>query len=153
MKNKSNVHIFLLILIILFAGWSRKNVFWLPHVSGDEVHFVGLALKLDSLGMDGYNIRGLDYAEHSPDDTITLMQYTLSPESDRGMMLDDMYRVGRGYYDNPLYLNTPGFPYLLMLSQRLFSPAKGYAVSSTYFDGQAVKKDATIGKVQFFATI
>ncbi len=153
LKNKNSAGLFLLTLIILFAVWSRKNVFWLPHVSADETHFVGLALKLDSLGIDGYNIRGLDYAENSPDGIITLTEFNLSPGRDPGMMVEDMYRVGRGYYDKPLYHNTPGFPYLLMLSHRLFSPGKAYAVSSTYFEGQPVKKNATIREVQFFATI
>jgi hypothetical protein len=153
-NRKLLIHVILLSIIVVFAAWSRINTFWLPHTSGDEVHFIGLALKLDSLGLDGYNIRGVDYAEHSPDSIITLTEFTLSPEGDRGMLLDDMYRLGRGYYDNPLYYNTPGFPYLLMLSQKLLATDSAYRVSATHFPGgKSIQRDSTIFSAQFYATV
>lgn len=152
--KKTLVNVILLSIIVVFAAWSRINTFWLPHTSGDEVHFVGLALKLDSLGLDGYNIRGVDYVEHSLNGNRKLTEFSVSPDLDRGMLLDDMHRLGRGYYDNPLYYNTPGFPYLLMLSQKLFAPETAYTLSSTHFaPGQGIQRDASILNAQFYATL
>ncbi|MFC1480616.1 hypothetical protein ACFL5Y_04155, partial [Candidatus Omnitrophota bacterium] len=47
---------FLAILVLAFT--LRKHTFDLPHWSGDQHQYIGLAFKLDTQGMSGYNLRG-----------------------------------------------------------------------------------------------
>ena len=130
MKNK-RIHYTLLLLILLMAGWLRINTFWMPHTSGDEFHYLALALKLDSCGLDGYNIRGVDYEYFSLDRVNKLVELQMSADTGRGMLLKQMYADGRAYYDNPLYNNAPGLSYLLMWSEKTLGRGKGYFVSAS----------------------
>ncbi len=128
-----------LLLILLFAGYLRINSFWLPHVSGDKFHYIALSLKLDSCGMDGYNIKRVDYESFSLDGKNEITEIMLAPQADTGRLLKNMYARGRGYYDNQLYNNSPALPFLIMLSQKTIGSGNGYFVSSTFF-GKNLKK-------------
>lgn len=130
MQPKTAVPLTLLVILLL-AGLVRKNTFYLSHTSGDEFHYLALALKLDSCGLDGYNIRRIDYESFSLDGKTALTEIMLAPEGEDGSLLKDMKKRGRGYYDNPLYNNSPALPYLLMLSQKTIGKGNGYFVSSS----------------------
>lgn len=130
-------------VVLLLAGLVRKNTFYLSHTSGDEFHYLGLALKLDSCGLDGYNIRRLNSETFSLDGKTTLSELMLAPEGKDGQLLKNMKEKGRGYYDNPLYNNSPALPFLLMLSQKTIGKGNGYFVSAS-----RVKQKYQIDKMQ-----
>lgn len=151
-RRKAFIHYTLLTLIIVLAASLRINTFWAPHVSGDEFHYLGMALKLDSCGLDGYNIRGLNYESFSLDGKTRLIEIQMADDTNRGMFLDDMYARGRGYYDNPLYNNAPGLSYLLMFSQKTLGKGNGYFVSASNMGNKAKYfKPETVLKAQFYA--
>ncbi|MCF8233802.1 MAG: glycosyltransferase family 39 protein [Bacteroidales bacterium] len=143
-----------MLIILVFAGYLRINSFWLPHVSGDEFHYVALGMKLDSCGLDGYNIKGVDYESFSLDGKSELTEIMLAPEADTGRLLKNMYARGRGYYDNALYNNSPALPFVIMLSQQSIGKSNGYFVSSTFI-GKEIKraKPETIFDAQFYLAI
>ncbi len=151
MKEKL-IHYTLLFLILLMAGWLRINTFWMPHTSGDEFHYLALALKLDSCGLDGYNIRGVDYEYFSLDGVNELVELRMSADTGRGVLLEHMYAGGRGYYDNPLYNNSPGLSYLLMWSQKTLGHGKGYFVSASNYGKDALRRHPEdVLHAQFYA--
>ncbi|MDZ7740664.1 MAG: hypothetical protein U5Q03_02650 [Bacteroidota bacterium] len=89
-------------------------------------------MKLDSCGLDGYNIKRVDYESFTLDRKSEITEIMLAPEADTGRLLKNMYARGRDYYDNKLYNNSPALPFLIMLSQKTIGSGNGYFVSSTF---------------------
>ncbi|MEA3489046.1 MAG: glycosyltransferase family 39 protein [Candidatus Omnitrophota bacterium] len=125
MKNISRqIPVMIFIIILAFAICLRKHTFNLPHYRGDQHHYVGLAFKLDSEGIRGYNLRGINMltSRESPQTII------LDPAPDKGHVIKSLARGGITYYDEPLHHMPFGFPYALMLSHKLFAPDEPYSL-------------------------
>jgi len=154
---------FLLLAAILgFAFLIRINTFWISHWSGDQCHYLCLAMKLEKGGLKDYNLRGLDVftieLSKNEADTISLVFPTKARENDKGMILNARVAMGLSYYDVPLFQNAPGFPLMLMLSHKLFSAASQPHSTVLTRLGQANKilaetKPKVVFQAQFFAVI
>jgi len=108
-------------LSVLVAAMAiRLPTFKLPHDNGDQVYYLGLAMKLDKSGFDGYTLRNID-AQGSKG---VLGVYPSTGE--KGSLLTGIIRTGLKYYDEPLFHRPYGFPYALMISHRIFAPDKPY---------------------------
>jgi len=132
----------------------RLDTFYLPHVSNHEFQNLSLALKLDSFGLSGYNLKNVDYEDFSLDGKTTIRELTVSHKNQQGMVLDKMRKNGLSINDG-LSMNTPpGFPYLLMLSEKTMGKNNGYFVSSSKL-GRQVKyfKPGTLIYAQFYAVV
>ncbi len=150
--NKISIPV-LLVLVLIFAGYFRINTFWVAHTSGDEFHYVALAMKLQDNGLNGYNIRYVDYENFSLDNKYLVTEVKTSSDS-IGILLNDMYKKGRGYYNNPLYNNSPALPYLLMFSQKTLGGNLGYFIGASHLQKSIKKnKPQVIFDAQFYAAI
>lgn len=91
--HKKHIITLLLALTMILAAYLRISTFWEAHVSGDEFHYVALAMKLEKEGLDGYNIRHVDNEVFGLDGHFGIAEILYS-DSSRGMLLDDMYAWG-----------------------------------------------------------
>jgi len=118
--QKITVAIFIAILVLAFNV--RKHTFNLPHISGDQLHYVGLAFKLDTQGTSGYNLRGINIDVN--------LQYPnlvrLVPTEDKGHLLTAMDNENITYYDQALHHLPYGFPLAIMLSHNIFARGEPY---------------------------
>ena len=150
-----------ILLVLGIAFWIRSNTFWLPHWRGDQSQYIALAMKLDYLGLEGYNLRRatinfLNPAvpdQQSPEGD--LVYVTLAEEADEGGVLKVLKGVGQAYYDEPLHMRAPLFPYVLMWSHRLFAQHhQPYIISKANLgEGVKTKRPKLIFKSQFWAVI
>jgi len=117
----------LFILVIFFAFFVRINTFWLPHWMGDQSQYVALAMKLDKLGFEFFNLRGLQvgFVDLDKQHQFRLV-YPETTENvrDKGQILAGLERAGIFYYNKPFFHKPPGFPYALILSHHLFAKTK-----------------------------
>jgi hypothetical protein len=109
----------LCLVLVVFARVSARS-FFLPHSRGDQAVYVALAMKLDALGLDGYNLRRVGLRLERG-----FAQYTLA-DDETGDLLRLMKEAGVGFYDEPLFHTPPLFAYLLMGAQRVFAPRQPY---------------------------
>lgn len=134
--------------------WLRLNTFWLPHISNNEIQNLSLALKLDSYGLVGYNLKGVDYEDFSLDGKTTIRELALADTNKQGMVLKKMREKNIPIKDSLLSTTAPGLPYLLMLSQKTIGKHNGYFVSSTKLGSQVrYHKPGTLVYAQFYAVI
>jgi hypothetical protein len=134
-------HLGILLLILTVAAWLRINTFWLRHTGDDEVMNVALAMKLDSCGMQGYNLYRVNGEDFSLDGKTSITELTLAPEGHDGMYLNQIKQRGIvSYYHKPLHHVAPGFPYLIMVSQKIIGGGNGYFLSST-MSSKAIAKE------------
>ncbi|MDP8299561.1 MAG: glycosyltransferase family 39 protein [Candidatus Tantalella remota] len=116
------ITIVLFCAIIALSFFLRRHTFNLPHFRGDQHHYVGLAFKLDTKGMAGYNLRGIDM--------LTVRQYPqlirLAPAKDKGRILKGLEQANITYYDQPLHHIPYGFPVAIMLSHKIFAAKAPY---------------------------
>jgi len=148
----------ILIVILACAFFIRINTFWLPHWRGDQSMYITLALKLEKLGLDHYNLRGIDinflYPKKGQPVYLIFPVLTDNPK-DNGFILKALGDEGIGYYDIPLFHSPPGFPYLLMLSHK-FLCARGdelYAVLSAPGKNLPGELKPFVFLMQFYAVI
>lgn len=130
-KNHIMKHAGILILILAMAAWLRINTFWLRHTGDDEVMNVALAMKLDSCGLQCYNLYRVNYEDFSLDGKTSITELTLASEGSEGMFLQGIQRRGISAYHQPLHYIAPGFPFLIMVSQKTIGGGDGYFLSST----------------------
>jgi len=103
--------------ILLLAIDLRHHTFNLPHYRGDQHHYAGLAFKLATQGINGYNLRGIDvYVSKQFPDLITI-----APAKDKGYILKSLEEGGITYYDEPLHHIPFGFPAALLISHSIFA--------------------------------
>lgn len=146
---KLRVSIILLLIILIFAVFSRLPTFKLPHDNGDQLFYLGLAMKLDKFGFSEYTLRGLDVMGNRS------VLGLFAAQEQKGGLLKNLESTGVHYYDEPLFHRPYGFPYALMFSHGLFARGKPYlALNTTGRDekGRVYSQDA--GKtwfVQFYA--
>lgn len=135
-------------LVILFAAFLRVPTFYLPHNHGDQLIYLGLAMKLDKLGLADYNLRRLDVIGN--EDFIGVV----TAKEEKGSMLkafesDNLFYYSREVLDS----RPPAFSYLLMLSHKIFSQ-EGifFAVNRNLGLRALFYHPAEFFKVQFYAT-
>jgi len=134
-------HLGILLLILAVAAWLRINTFWLGHIGDDEVMNVALAMKLDSCGMQGYNLYRVNYEDFSLDGKTSITELTLAPEGHDGIYLNQIKQRGIvSYYHKSLHHVAPGFPFLIMVSQKTIGSGNGYFLSST-MPSKAIAKE------------
>jgi len=112
----------LFVIILVFAFNLRKHTFNLPHMRGDQHHYVGLAFKLDKYGFSGYNLKGIDIVRVK--DSSYLL--AIKPARDKGYILKSMESQNIFYYDEPWHHIPFGFPVAIMLSHKIFAHNQPY---------------------------
>lgn len=140
------------ILILLITHLAlRYNTFWLSHVPGDQNQYVGLAMKLDQFGLDGYNLRGIDLRSANKERQIVVV----SPSKDKeGSLLAGLKQAGAGYYDIPFFHKGPAFPIALMISHQIFARNKDYLIVGAHLGKQVSDiKPEKFFSSQFYAAI
>jgi len=118
----------IMFLILVAAFFMRWNTLWLPHWMGDQSHYISLAMKLDKLGFDHYNLRGieLEFIEIAENSRIRIVYPRLARDIySKGRILSGLKMAGIDYYDQPLFHKPPVFSVLLFLSNKLFAKSKG----------------------------
>lgn len=143
--------------IFVLAFWLRRDAFWLPHWKGDQNHYVVLAMKLDKMGLDHYNLREVELGNRviSHDPEVGLVYLRPGKPGSEGAILSTLRAVGQSYYDEPLHYRAPLFPWLLMMSHRLLAGGEPfYAVCYTHLAERVkdVKPEAVL-KAQFWAAV
>ena len=148
------IHIALLLITLIIAALLRINAFWLPHISNHEFQNLSLALKLDSLGVQGFNLKGVDYEDFSLDGKTTLRELSVTDDNKQGMVLEKLKAKGININHASIMNTPPGLPFLLMLSEKTIGKNNGYFISSTKL-GKQVKyyKPGTLVYAQFYAVI
>jgi 4-amino-4-deoxy-L-arabinose transferase-like glycosyltransferase len=122
--NKKVLAAAILIGIILFSVYLRHHTFWLPHWKGDQNQYLALALKLEKVGFNHFNLRGVDskMIRLGKSRSIKLGMVKLARDLDsKGTFLFVLDMLGVNYYDQAFYHKPPGFPFMLMLSHKLFA--------------------------------
>jgi len=112
-------------LVLLLAAIIRFPSFYLPHNHGDQLFFLGNALKLDKFGMREYNLRGLDFKGNQ---YIGGLFLSVSEKEGKGGLLESQFKNGIFYYDEPVYHLPPLFSYALMWSHRVFTDEEPYYI-------------------------
>ena len=148
---RTKTALFLLIIILIFAAIVRFPTFKLPHDNGDQIFYLGLALKLDKFGFSEYTLRRLDVRGN---DSILGLFPT---QEEQGNLLKGLAKTGVTYYDQPLFHRTYGFPYALMFSHKIFAQGRPYlALKTSARDekGRVYSKEAEkTWFAQFYAAI
>lgn len=153
MNKRLLTSLILLSAILIVAAFIRLPTFRLPHDNGDQLFYLALAMKLDKLGFSEYTLRKVDIKGN---DFILALFPT---QESKGSLLKAFAETGVTYYDEPLFHRTYGFPYVLMLSHRIFTGGVGVpylTLRTTARDekGRVFSKNA--GKIwytQFYAAI
>ncbi|MCG3175088.1 MAG: hypothetical protein MOGMAGMI_00010 [Candidatus Omnitrophica bacterium] len=116
------VGVLLLVALLVFSAYLRRYALWMPHWTGDQNQYITLALKLDKLGLDHYNLRGikLGMAKLSEDPPVEIVYSKIGDPSAEGDILAILRVVGQSYWDEPLHMRAPLYPYVLMWSHRIF---------------------------------
>lgn len=123
-----------LILILFFAAILRAHTFYLPHNHGDQVLYLGLAMKMEDSGLGGYNLRGIDVVEKEG-----LLFVQDSADKEKGTLLAALEKAGVFYYSGEKVSNMPpAFSYLLMLSHKLFNKNGPYSVVNKNLGARAI---------------
>lgn len=135
-KNTALVTVMLFSAIFIFGFFLRNNTFNLPHYRGDQHHYIGLAYKIDSQGINGYNLRGIDL--YGSKEFPNLIQ--VAPAKDKGHILKSLEAGNITYYDEPLHHIPFGFPMAIELSHRLFSPGLPYYMLAIPNDTELIQK-------------
>jgi hypothetical protein len=120
-----SARLFLLLIILAFAVFLRLPTFKLPHDNGDQLFYLGLAMKLDGFGFSGYTLRGIDLKGNNS------ILGLFPAKEQKGSLLKDLDGKGVHYYDEPLFHRPYGFPYILMLSHRIFADDGEYLTLNT----------------------
>ncbi|MBD3380385.1 MAG: phospholipid carrier-dependent glycosyltransferase [Candidatus Omnitrophica bacterium] len=148
------------ILILLFALFLRRHTFNLPHYRGDQHHYIGLAYKLDTEGVKGYNLRSINmYGVRNQPNVVVF-----GKADDKGHILKSLEAAGITYYDEPLHHMPWGFPTALIISHKIFAPGEPYttvAVNDTKIIQNAppgvglrnLRLDPDVAEKQFYAVI
>lgn len=119
------ISLLLLLLILVFAVVIRMPTFKLPHDNGDQLFYLGLAMKLDKFGFAEYTLRGIDMKGNEA------IFGLFSTEEQEGSLLKNLAHSGVTYYDEPLFHRSYGFPYALMFSHRIFARGQPYLALRT----------------------
>lgn len=156
--KKTAVTFLCLAAILAHAAYVRRLAPWMPHWKGDQNHYVALAMKLEKFGLGGYNLRGVRFltaiAGEKPKVIFTRATAADSPD-ETGDLVGVLKRVGQGYYDEPLHMRAPLFPWLVSVANALWSkPGYEYALVSSNPGRDALRvRPAISQQVQRWAVI
>jgi hypothetical protein len=160
--SKKTIAFLCLFLILLFSLLIRLNTFWISHWAGDQCHYICLAMKLEQHGLNDYNIRGVDVSglplSQDKDNPLAIVFPTNAKKDDKGEILKARIMTGLTYYDIPLFQNAPGFPFLLMLSHKIFTTEKQPYTALSAFYPQANRflikfRPSVVFNAQFYAAV
>ena len=119
-SKKKTLYIYIILfLILLLSVLIRFPGFYLPRSTGDQLQYLSLAMKLENFGFQGYNLHEVDIRLDQNKHFIIIKP---SQKGSQGNMLHYM----QGYWKEPLHHRPPLFPYVLMLSHKMFSQEKAY---------------------------
>ena len=154
---KRYIPVLLLVIIVLAALFVRKNTFWINHWQGDQCYYLSLAMKLEKYGLAGYNLRGVNVGviDIVPEGNVRLLFPKPTDNGGKGLILSALIRTGNVHYDIPLFLNAPGFPLALIISNKLFAQ-EGQPYTALFSNVNRIlieKKPYLIFRAQFFAVI
>ena len=135
-KNTALITAIIFSVVLIFAFFLRKNTFNLPHYRGDQHHYIGLAYKMDSQGIKGYNLRGIDLLGNRQ--YPNLIQ--VAPTKDKGHILKSLEAANVTYYDEPLHHIPFGFPLALELSHKIFASTSPYYMLAIPNDSQIIQQ-------------
>jgi hypothetical protein len=110
-------------LVIIFAAALRAGTFFHPHDGWDELFYNALAMKLDTGGLQQYNLRGVAVNKIPPNGWEIVINY----HTDK-TVLGEFRRKGFTYYDEPLFYEPPLFSYIIRFSHDLFSEDGKYYI-------------------------
>ncbi|MBF0216322.1 MAG: glycosyltransferase family 39 protein [Candidatus Omnitrophica bacterium] len=127
-------------VILLLAMNLRKHTFDLPHLRGDQAHYAALAFNLDTKGIGGYSLRGVD--ELVDQKNVGLLSFQAA--KDKGSVLKGLEAGGITYYDLPLHHIPWGFPMALAISHKIFAPNDPFHVLYIPNDAEVIQ-NATRG--------
>lgn len=118
---KNKILTFVIIsIILLFASCLRIFTFYLPHNHGDQILYLGLAMKLEKFGLEGYNLKGIDIISDG-----NILAAVESKNDRTGSLLKGLEQDSVFYYSKEALSNMPpAFSYLLMISHKVFNPNK-----------------------------
>lgn len=156
--NKKVMVTLLLLGIVILSFYLRHYTFWLPHWKGDQNQYVALAMKLEKTSFDNFSLRGVDAAIGGigPGKRMKLGMVRLADNiNSKGSLLLALDKIGVHYYDQPFFHKPPGFPFMLMLSHKIFADEnQPYIVVASNL-GKNIKeiKPPLFFKVQFWAAI
>lgn len=111
-----------LVAVLVLALVFRSLGPFLQQSTGDSLHYVALAMKLQTGGMHGYNLRGVNLQTRSLDrrSTPDVLRLTPAPPADpTGDLVRDLRAKGLSYYDEPLHHLPYGYPLVLVATGRL----------------------------------
>jgi hypothetical protein len=154
-----SVKISLVFLVVLFAFLIRIDTFWLPHIAGDQSHYLGLAMKLDTQGFhEGYSLRGIRQGIVNLDDGGEVKVVVMYPDIDpkaKGDILGVLSLFGVTYFDQPFFHKPPGLPFMLMISHKIFAEkGQPYSAVVSNLGPNALKiRPSVLMQTQFYAVI
>lgn len=120
-----------LTLILMLATALRALGPFLPQSTGDSLHYIALAMKLQAQGMEGYNLRGINLQKTSLNGSSTTHLLTLScaPGNSQGDLLHELCSKHLDYYDEPLHHIAYGYPALISIM-----PAQGWQLVDCQYE-------------------
>lgn len=135
---------------MILAASLRIHTFYLPHNHGDQIFFLGLAMKMEKLGLSGYNLSGIDISKANH-----LLFFSFSKEGDKGSILRSLEKDNVFYYSKETLSNMPpAFSFLLMKSHKLFSPKEPFmTVASNLGPFSIFIRPEVFLKSQFYAVL
>ncbi len=161
-KGKAKNLIWIAFFVILLLSLSlRRYTFNLPHFRGDQHHYVALAFKLDTQGVNGYNLRGVDLYGNRQSPNIAVA----APAKDKGHILKSLEQGNITYYDQPFHHVPFGFPAAIMISHALLAPGEPYYMLHIPNDMEVIRRsppgvglryfrfDPDVAKKQFYSII
>lgn len=134
LSRENGWKIFAFAAVFFFAGAIRFPTFFLQHWQGDQSQYVALAMKYDTLGMEGLNldrveIRKVTYLEYP--DWQFIYPFLLS-QNVKGDFFKAYQQFGLEFNDMPLYYKSPLFPAVMAVSHRFFAkPGQPFVVLNT----------------------
>ncbi len=145
-------------MILIFAFAIRFLTFFLPHWQGDQSQYVALAMKYDTLGLDGLN---LDQIQINQVPFLGSQDWQfVYPVLSKNKGDSDLYRAyekfGLEFYKLPLFYKSPLFPVVLAVSHRWFAPQGQPFVVTKTLSGDKPRKlyiNWFLFKTQFWAVI
>ena len=155
---KIKQHIYILLAICFLALILRLPSLWNEHWTADQQHYVSLAKKVSIFGFKQYNLKGIDvetYYEDRASKNFIIAPVIMEDSQSNGILLTNLNKNGIFYFNNPLFHKPPGFPYLLMVSNKIFAPKKNiYTVMTSQQRWKSYKfPDPMIVVFQLWVTI
>lgn len=138
----------IIVIILFFAAILRIHTFYLPHNHGDQVLFLGLAMKLERFGIKGYNLRGIDLLGNED-----VLAIAVSKDREKGALLESLERDNVFYYSQERISNIPpAFAFLIMMSHNIFTQNSLFlTVNKNLGPFALILRPAAFFDIQFYA--